>query len=174
MLKGIRAKKGAAPIALTAKMSDMPGVAPVPLDYDVTDALALTVGGAKTTLKGKGHVTAAAKSPVPVPPLKGSVKNKKNSFAVVVTKFTFTVLGMDMTCVPTDVGRPRHAQAEVAHRFLEGPRDLVAGAFVRPRWSSLSRPRSLRAACGWAPTGSDAGTGGRRLRSPPGFRLAGG
>jgi len=101
-LSGVRKTKTTKAIALTAKMSDLPGIAPIALDYDVEDKLYLTVGTTKTTLKGKGHVNVPANTPVPVPPLKGSAANRKNALPVTVTKFEFIVLGSTITCTPAE------------------------------------------------------------------------
>ena len=103
-LSGTRAKKGDKKIALKATLSDMPGVAPVPIDNDMEATLKLKVGSTSATLKGKRHVTAAPNEPVPMPAVKGAVNNTKNSNAVTVTSFSVYIPDFDMTmgCVPTD------------------------------------------------------------------------
>ncbi|WP_243057092.1 hypothetical protein [Nocardioides sp. SR21] len=105
-LKGVRAKKSDPKVTLRATMSDLPGVSPVPIDNDVEATLKLKVGSTKATLKGKGHATAGATEPVGVPPVKGSVKNRKNSLPVSVTSMSVHIpdYALTITCVPTGSG----------------------------------------------------------------------
>jgi hypothetical protein len=103
-LSGVRATKKDKNVALKATMSKMPGVAPVAIDNDMQATLKLKVGSTSVTLKGTKHVTTAADEPVPMPPVKGAAKIKKNSNAVTVTSLSVYVPDYDMTmdCVPTD------------------------------------------------------------------------
>lgn len=105
-LKGVRAKKSDPKVVLRATMSDMPGVSPVAIDNDVEATLKLKVGTSKATLKGKGHATAGAGEPVAVPPVKGSVKNRRNSLPVSVTSMSVYIpdYALTMTCVPAGSG----------------------------------------------------------------------
>ncbi len=105
-LAGVRKTKTDKKVTLKAKISDMPGVAPVPINNDMTSKLSLKVGSSKATLSGKGHATAAASSPVPVQPAAGTVSNKKNTLAVTVTKLSMTIpdYAMTISCVPAESG----------------------------------------------------------------------
>ena len=101
---GYREKAGD-DVSLSATMSDLPGISPVPIDGQMDVTLALTVGGAKTTLKGSTHAVAAPKAKVPVPNLSGSVAADDDELAVKVTGFTFNfaALSIDATCKASSV-----------------------------------------------------------------------
>lgn len=101
-LSGVRASKTAKPVKLTATMSDLPPVAPVPLDYDAEGEMKLTVGGVATVLKGKGHLKANAGAPAPMFPLKGAANTKSNKLPVTVNEVSLTVLGMTIACTPAE------------------------------------------------------------------------
>lgn len=101
-LKGVRASKTAKPVKLTATMSDLPGVAPVPLDYDAEGEMDLTVGAVTTVLKGKGHLKADAAAPAPMFPMKGAANTKSNALPVTVNEVALTVLGMTIACTPVE------------------------------------------------------------------------
>ena len=102
-LKATRATKTAKAVALAATMSDMPGTAPLALDYDTTTKLSLKVASASATLKGKGHIDVGPQEPTPMAPAKGSAKVKGSSLAVSVKKLDLTVLtddGAELTTIP--------------------------------------------------------------------------
>lgn len=102
-LTGKRATKKAKAVKLTAKMSDMPGKAPLALDYDVRGELSLKVGSAATTLIGSGRMTVDAHEPTTIPTLKGSAKAKGQKLAVTVQSFDLVVLnddGSELTTIP--------------------------------------------------------------------------
>ena len=101
-LNGVRAKKTAKPVKLTATMSDLPGVAPVPLDYDAEAQMKLTVGSVPTVLKGKGHLTAAPSSPAKMFPMKGTASTKSNALPVTVNEVSLTVFGITVPCTPAE------------------------------------------------------------------------
>ena len=65
-VSGYRAKAGD-PVTLQATMSDLPGIAPLPIDGMMNVTLGLEVDGAAVKLAGSGNVTAAPKEEVPVP-----------------------------------------------------------------------------------------------------------
>lgn len=87
-VSGYRAAEGD-PVSLTADLSDLPGIAPLPIDGQMDVTLDLTVAGEKTTLEGGADTQAPAKTPVPVPPLTGEVDLDGDEAEVVVTGFTF-------------------------------------------------------------------------------------
>ena len=103
-LSGTRAKKADKKLVLKATLSNMPGVSPVAVNNDIEATLKLKVGSTAATLKGKKKAVAGASEPVPMPPVKGSVNNKKNSNAVTVTSLSIYIpdFAMSMDCVPTD------------------------------------------------------------------------
>ena len=71
-LSGVRKTKTTKPVKLTATMSDLPGVAPLALDFDATEKLDVTVGTVDTVLTGAGHLkTGAAYEPAPHVPRQG-------------------------------------------------------------------------------------------------------
>ena len=104
-LTGKRAKKSTKKATLQATFSDMPPVAPVPMNnLEMSATLKLTAGGTKATLKGKKAVSAESGAPVPVPPVKGSVNNKSNSLPIVISSLDLEVMGIEINCVPAESG----------------------------------------------------------------------
>jgi hypothetical protein len=103
-VSGSREKAGD-DVALSAKMSDLPGISPVPIDGQMDVTLDLTVGGTKTTLKGGTHATADPKAKVPVPILSGSVAADEDELDVKVSGFTFNfaALSIDAVCTASSV-----------------------------------------------------------------------
>jgi hypothetical protein len=99
-----KAKPKAAVAALTARLSDMPGISPVAVSGEMTATLSLKVGGKATTLKGKISMDVPANAPIPVPKLTGKVKVAKaaKKLPVVVTGLTFDLasFGVSGTCAP--------------------------------------------------------------------------
>lgn len=91
-------EKAADDISLSAKMSDLPGISPVPIDGQMDVTLDLVVGKAKTTLKGSTHAVAGPKEKVPVPTLSGSVAGDDEA-DVAVTGFTFDFAAMSINAV---------------------------------------------------------------------------
>lgn len=92
------------PVSLTATMSDLPGIAPLPIDGQMDVTLDVTVGGTKTTLVGGDVVQAPTKTPVPVPDLTGEVDLSGDEAEVKVTGFTFNfaALSVGAECVAAD------------------------------------------------------------------------
>jgi hypothetical protein len=99
-----KAKPKAAVAALTAKLSDMPGMSPVAVSGEMTATLSLKVGGKATTLKGTISMDVPANAPIPMPKFKGKVKVAKaaKKLPVVVTGLTFDLasFGVSGTCAP--------------------------------------------------------------------------
>ncbi len=87
-------------VTLSATMTNLPGIAPVPIDGTMNVALGLTVGGTKTTLTGTSHVTAAPKQSVAVPTLTGKVAADGNELKVLAQSFTFDFpdMSIDAAC----------------------------------------------------------------------------
>ena len=102
-LSGTRAKKADKKLALTATLSNMPGVSPVAFNNDIEATLKVKVGSTAGTLKGKKKAVAGASEPVPMPSVKGSVNNKKNSNAVTITSLSIFIpdFAMSMECTPS-------------------------------------------------------------------------
>lgn len=102
-VSGYRAAEGD-PVSMTAEMSDMPGIAPLPIDGQMDVTLDLEVGGAKVTLKGGAKVQSAAKQPIPVPDLTGEMDLDADEAEVEVTGFTFNFaeLSVGATCTAAD------------------------------------------------------------------------
>lgn len=96
---GARAK-AADDLALSATMSDLPGISPVPIDGQMDVTLDLVVGAKAATLTGTTTAVAAAKAPVDVPTLSGEVAVDGDELDVAVTGFTFTfaALSIDAEC----------------------------------------------------------------------------
>lgn len=92
------------PVSLTATMSDLPGIAPLPIDGQMDVTLDLTVGAAKATLEGGADTQAPTKSPVPVPTLSGEVDLDGDQAEVKVTGFTFNFaeLSVGADCTASD------------------------------------------------------------------------
>lgn len=102
-LSGVRKSATTKPVKLKATMSDLPGVAPLALDFDATETVNLTVGTVKTVLKGAGHLTTgAAYEPAPMFPAKGSASTKSNSLPITVKALSLVVLGNTINCTPAE------------------------------------------------------------------------
>lgn len=102
-LSGTRASKTAKPVKLVATMSDLPGVAPLALNFDATSAMDVTVGTVDTVLKGKGKlVTEGPREPAKMFPAKGAVNTRSNSLPVTVAAFEAVVFGNAIPCVPAE------------------------------------------------------------------------
>ncbi|MFC6151054.1 hypothetical protein [Mumia xiangluensis] len=95
-ISGYRAAEGD-PISLTSKMSDLPGIAPLPIDGTMNVTLTADVGGKKVTLKGGAGVKAAPKAPVAIPPMKSSLNSSESEIPITVTAFTFDFPDMKIT-----------------------------------------------------------------------------
>jgi hypothetical protein len=98
-VSGFREKEGA-PVQMRATMSDLPGIAPLPIDGQMDVTLGLVVGGAPMRMTGGGAVQAPPRQPVPVPPLNASLSSAKDEMEVNVTSFTFAfkALSIDADC----------------------------------------------------------------------------
>jgi hypothetical protein len=91
-------------VTVTASMSEMAGVAPVPLnDYAFTNSLDLTLGGDAVTLTGSGTVNAAARETFAMPDLQGSFTSTADDLTAEVTSYDFgiTLFALNGTCTPT-------------------------------------------------------------------------
>ncbi len=95
-VSGYREQEGG-DVILSARMTDIPGISPVPIDGDMDVELDLTVGGTDTTLKGSSHVTQAPKEKVPVPRLSGTVAADGDELDVAVSAFTFEIVTTGLT-----------------------------------------------------------------------------
>ncbi|MGH1564961.1 hypothetical protein [Mumia sp. DW29H23] len=95
-VSGYRAAEGD-PVSMQASMSDLPGIAPLPIDGTMNVTLALDVAGKATTLKGGGAVKVPTKAPVPVPALKGSAAVEGDELDVSVKGFSFDFPAMSIS-----------------------------------------------------------------------------
>lgn len=87
-VSGSRVKAGD-DVSLLATMSDLPGIAPVPIDGSMDYTLDATVGGKAVTLSSTADVYAGPKEEVAVADLFGAVSADGDEMEVAVTKFTF-------------------------------------------------------------------------------------
>lgn len=89
-------------VDLLATMSDLPGIAPVPIDGSMDVTLNGTVDGKPATFTGSSHVTAQPSAAVPVPDLKGKVASSADSMPVVIDTlaFNFPDLSVSGDCEP--------------------------------------------------------------------------
>lgn len=87
---------------LLATMTDLPGIAPVPIDGPMEVTLGLDVAGKATTVTGTSQVTAAPNTEVPVPDLTGAVAAAADTMPVTVTSFAFDFPSyeIDADCTP--------------------------------------------------------------------------
>ncbi|MBA2953588.1 hypothetical protein GON03_04635 [Nocardioides sp. MAH-18] len=87
-------------LSVSATMSDLPGISPVPIDGQMDVTLDLVVATKKTTIEGTTHAVAAAKAPVKVPTLSGKLAVDGDEVDVSVTGFTFNfaALAIDADC----------------------------------------------------------------------------
>lgn len=108
-VSGFRAEAGD-DVSLTAAMSDLPAISPVPIAGSMDYTLDATVGGKKVTLKSTDNVNAAPKEEVPVKNLTGTVGVDGDELEVKVSKFTFNFpsAGIGADCVaasPVSLGK---------------------------------------------------------------------
>lgn len=109
-VNGYREEEGG-DVNLSAKMTDIPGISPVPIDGDMKVELDLTVDGSDVTVKGSSKVVEAANAEVPVPTLKGTVAAEGDELEVSVTGFWFEIVTTGLTVeapcetAPTSLGR---------------------------------------------------------------------
>ncbi len=90
---------------LTLQLSNMPGIAPVPINnLDMAGSVVATVNGTDVTLTGTAKVTAAANSPVPVPPVTGRFTGTATSLDVTIKSVAYTVAGLTTKCPVSGVG----------------------------------------------------------------------
>lgn len=106
--------------ALTLTFSDLPGISPAPLnDLEMTGTVNVLVDGAAVVLTGAKNVTAAVRSPIPLPPVTGTFPSTATTLNVTVSQAVFTVSGIVTTCTVTPA-------ASV------GPVPVVSGALPTP------------------------------------------
>jgi LPXTG-motif cell wall-anchored protein len=98
-VSGYREKAGD-DVSLVATMSDLPGIAPVPIVGPMDFTLDLKVGGQKETLESTGDVSADPDEAVPVTDLTGSVAADGDELEVSASAFSFdfTSGGVSATC----------------------------------------------------------------------------
>lgn len=89
-MTGTRAKAGASKVSLKLNFSEIPGLAPVPIDNGAMkiDAAAL-VGGKKVAFTHSSKVTVPSYGKVPVPTLTASVTSDQAKMPVEITAFKF-------------------------------------------------------------------------------------
>ncbi|WP_262849069.1 hypothetical protein [Mumia quercus] len=99
-VSGYRAKEGD-PVSLVATMSDLPGIAPVPIDGSMDFSVDLSVGGKATTLKANSTVKVPPKADVAVPKLKGTADAAGDELEVKASGFAFDfpASNISATCV---------------------------------------------------------------------------
>ncbi|KHL15798.1 hypothetical protein CLV56_0557 [Mumia flava] len=85
------------PVTLQGELSDLPGIAPLPINGTMDVTLDLVAGGQDVTLSGGGHVEAATKAPVPVPVLTGEMTSEEAEIDMAVTGFTFDFPDLDIS-----------------------------------------------------------------------------
>lgn len=85
---GFRAKEGD-DVSLVATMSDLPGIAPVPIEGEMVYTLASEIGGAPVTLTSTTIASSAPNEDVPVSDLSGSSASDEDEMEVAVSAFTF-------------------------------------------------------------------------------------
>lgn len=87
---------------LTLAFSNLPGVSPAPLnDLAMNGTVNVSVGGTAVTLTGTKNVTAAARAPIPTPPVSANFASTATSLDVTLTKAVFTVSGIETSCTVT-------------------------------------------------------------------------
>ncbi|MFC6343657.1 hypothetical protein ACFP8W_16845, partial [Nocardioides hankookensis] len=88
------------PVSLVATMSDLPGIAPVPIIGDMDFTLDAKVGGSKTTLTSSGSINAQPNDDVPVTDLTGEVDESDDELPVSISAFSFDFPsgGVGATC----------------------------------------------------------------------------
>lgn len=99
-VSGFREKEGD-DVSLVATMSNLPGIAPVPIDGSMDYTLEAEIGGKATTLTSTGDVHAEPNKEVPVTDLSGSVAVDGDALEVAVSAFTFDFpsAGIGAECV---------------------------------------------------------------------------
>lgn len=87
---GMRAKSGDSKVSLRADFSDIPGLAPLPIENGTMkiNAEAL-IGGKKVSFASTSTINVPTKAPVPVPTQTATVTFKEDKMAVEITAFKF-------------------------------------------------------------------------------------
>ncbi|WP_181309680.1 hypothetical protein [Nocardioides campestrisoli] len=89
-LAGSRAKTGDQKVSLAASMSEIPGLAPVPIENGTMNVtMNAKMGGTAVALKGRSTVNAAPYGTVPVPTLTAEMSSSADEADVEVTGFSF-------------------------------------------------------------------------------------
>ena len=96
-VSGYREEEGG-DVNLSAKMTDIPGISPVPIDGDMTVTLDGTVGGTDVTLKGgvarrRPHRRRRSRCPT----LKGTVAADEDELEVTISAFEFEIVTAGLT-----------------------------------------------------------------------------
>lgn len=89
------------PVSLSAKLTELPGIAPLPIDGQMDVTLDVTAGDAELTLKGGKEVQVPTKQPVPVPTLSGDLDADEDSMEIGVAGFTFDFPALEIDAVCT-------------------------------------------------------------------------
>jgi hypothetical protein len=89
-VQGARAKEGDSTVKLSATMTEIPGLAPVPIDNGTMKVvLSGKMDGKAVEFKGQSSVNAASYGTVPVPTLTAQMSTSAESAKVEITKFFF-------------------------------------------------------------------------------------
>ncbi|MBM9459172.1 hypothetical protein JK386_04605 [Nocardioides sp. zg-536] len=91
--------------SLSLAFSDMPGVAPVPVNkQNISGTLVADVDGKSVTMKGTRNVTAASNAPVGAPTVTASIPGSTDPIDVSILTFDMVVAGIEIKCKPETSG----------------------------------------------------------------------
>lgn len=88
---------------LTLQLSDLPGVAPVPMrDLGMTANIEAEVNGTPITLSGQGFVSFEAETPFAIPPASATIVGQPEQLDVVIRSMSYDIpsFQMDTICPP--------------------------------------------------------------------------
>ncbi len=89
---------GSDQVTLVATLSDLPGVAPIPLtNAPITVTLKTTVDGSPVTMTGSGTTTAAKNTPIKLPEIRGTVTSSGETVDLSALQVDFAVTAMGGT-----------------------------------------------------------------------------
>lgn len=146
---------------LTLRLSDLPGVAPVPMrDLGMTATLDVLVDGAPMTLTGQGMITFDANSPFAIPAASGIVPGHPSTLDVVIRGMAYNIPSFEMNtiCPPNGATELRLAPVNVAGVPTPAPAPQATSAPAPSANESTAPRRNANAAGGTQAAGQNQAT----------------
>lgn len=136
---------------LSLQLSDLPGVAPVPMrDLGMTATLDVLVDGAPMTLTGQGMISFEADSPFAIPAAAGIVPGHPSTLDVVIRGMAYNIPSFEMNtiCPPNGATELRLAPVNVEGVPTPAPAPPQATSAPAPSANESTAPRKNANAAG--------------------------